>query len=68
MREERIMSSENPENERQVDALVSSGIDPIYVLEGPEEGWHNFKTYNDFNRYAEHLIKADYDFIVNPNW
>ena len=40
----------------------------IYVLEGPEEGWHEFDNYEDAIKYCDHLIKSDYDFVVNPEW
>jgi predicted DNA-binding protein len=40
----------------------------IYVMEGIEEGWHEFDSYNKAVEYAEHLLKADYEFVCNPNW
>lgn len=40
----------------------------IYVMEGIEEGWHEFTDYGEAVEYAEHCLKADYEFVCNPNW
>ena len=40
----------------------------LYVLEGVEEGWHDFETYEDATKFIEHLVETDYDFVINPNW
>ena len=40
----------------------------VYVLEGLEEGFHDFNTYEAATKFIEHLLEADYDFVINPNW
>ena len=61
---------------RQLDTLVSphillnleDGGNSVYVLEGNDEGWHDFKTKNETMDYMKKLTAENIDFVLNPSW
>jgi len=56
----------------KLNAIYGEGVSnqdlTVYVPEGLKKGSHHFKTYKEFNEFCEQLIRAGYDFVINPNW
>ena len=49
-------------------ARLNESNNNVYVLEGKEEGWHDFKSKNGAIIYMQSLVEENIDFVLNPNW
>jgi len=56
----------NPELKIHILERLKDGENNVYVLEGEEQGWHDFKSKTGATNYMRLLMEENIDFVLNP--